>query len=106
MILTMKKRIMFGVHVIYLMRKLKSPFVMESLILSILAMVIFYFVSIQSVLENMLASGNLRQYFVTAFFNTDLFIQGAIVSAVIITLFFMRNALRFVPYANSLISKS
>lgn len=89
--INMKNRILFGVYIIYCMRKLRHPLVAESLILTILAAVLSYFVSISSVLENMLASENSYAYFVNAFSEAELFIQFVFLSVGIISIFFVRN---------------
>ncbi len=87
----MKKRILFGVYVIYLVRKVKTPFIAESFALAALIAVLFSVVSVPHVIANMTASGNLCRYFVMAFFNTRFIVQFVVVSTAIAVLFFVRN---------------
>ncbi len=90
-LVNIKTRILFGVYAIYCIRKLKHPLVAESLILTILTAILFYFVSISSVLENMLTSENSYAYFVNAFSEAELLIQFILLSVGVISLFFVRN---------------
>lgn len=90
-IFTMKNRIMLGVYLIYSMRRLKSPFIAESFIFVILAIILSIFVSVPSVLSNMLDSGDSYHYFILAFSNTELLVQAVLVLSGLTTLFFMRN---------------
>ena len=82
---------MFGVYVMYCIRKLKSPFFAEVFLFAILGMIIFYFVSVPSVLTNMSASESFYDYFITAFLNTDFLVQSVLVLVCITALFFVRN---------------
>ncbi|OHB11552.1 MAG: hypothetical protein A3H60_01580 [Candidatus Zambryskibacteria bacterium RIFCSPLOWO2_02_FULL_44_12b] len=91
MYLTMRNKIMFGVYLMYLIRKLKSPFFAESFIFAIIGMVLFYFVSVPSVLANMRASKSFYTYFMEAFVNADFLVQSILVLALITALFFVRN---------------
>src|SRR3989344_1644434 len=90
-IFTIKNRIMFGVYFMYSMRKLQSPFVAESFVFAILAMILSIFISVPSVLSNMLDSGNFYRYFVMAFSNTELLVQTILILTVFIVLLFVRN---------------
>lgn len=87
----MKKSIMFHIYAIYLLRKLKSPFITESVMLAILLTTLFLFVSVPSVLINMFGSGDLYHYFITAFSATDFLVQAILVLAGITALLFMKN---------------
>lgn len=89
--LTLKQRIMSGVYLLYLVRRMKTPLVVESLIFIIVASVLFYFVSIPSFVSNMFESGNFFNYFIMAFSNTDFLVQTALVLALITAVFFVRN---------------
>lgn len=89
--LTMRNKILFGVYVMYCMRKLKSPFFAESFVLAILGAILFYFVSVPSVLANMSASESFYSYFMNAFFGTNFLIQSILILAVATILFFVRN---------------
>lgn len=89
--LTMKNKILFAVYAIYCMRKFKSPFFAESFVFAILGIVLFYFVSVPSVLTNMSASGSFYTYFIEAFFSTEFLIQLVLVLTGITTLLFVRS---------------
>lgn len=82
---------MFGVYLLYSMRKLKNPFVAESFVFTLLAVVLLYLVSMPSVWANMLDSENFLLYFIMAFFNTELLIQSALILTGVTILFFVRN---------------
>src|SRR3990167_2929246 len=68
---TLKNKILFGIYVIYCLRRLKNPLVAESLMFIMLAAVLSYLVSIPSVFSNMSASSSFYHYFIMAFSNTD-----------------------------------
>jgi len=87
----LKKRILFGVYVIYFVRKLKSPIIAESFIFMILAMILSIFVSFSTVLTNMWASKNYYDYFAVSFSNTDFIVKILLVLVAITALFFVRN---------------
>ena len=82
---------MFGVYLMYCTRKLKSPFVGESFALVLLIGSLFIFVSVPSVLSNMFSAGNLYNYFIVAFSNTDFLVQSIIILAGAIAIFSLRN---------------
>lgn len=79
----MKNKIMFGVYVLYLVRKLKSPLVSEALVFFVLGIILVYFVSIMSVLANMFSSPSAYRYFTFAFSNTTLVVQMILVLSLI-----------------------
>lgn len=82
---------MFGVYLLYSMRKLKNPFIAESFVFVVLAIILSIFVSVPSVLSNMLDSGSFYHYFIMAFSNTELLIQTILVLSGLTILFFMKN---------------
>lgn len=86
-----KKRIMFGIYVLYCMHKLKTPFVVESLTFILLTVILTYFVSVPNVLANMFDSNNFYHYFIMAFSSTGLVVQLALILTGITLLFFVRN---------------
>ena len=90
-ILTMKNRIMFGVYFLYSMRKLKNPFIAESFVFVMLAIILSIFISVPNVLSNMLHSESFYHYFIIAFSNTELLVQTSLVLTGITILFFVRN---------------
>ncbi len=90
-ILTMKNKIMFGVYLIYLSRKLRSPFVAESFAFVIFVLLLSIFVSIPSVLSNMSNSQDFVRYFTIAFSNTNSVVQIILVLALIPAIFLMKD---------------
>ena len=88
---TMKKGIMFHIYAIYLLRKLKNPFIAESVLFIAFAVTLFFCVSVPSVMTNMTASGNFHRYLITAFSATDFLVQTILVSAGITMLLFVKN---------------
>lgn len=74
-----------------LIRKLKSPFVAELSLFSMLAIVLSIFVSVPSVFSNMIASGDFSGYFLMAFFHTEHLVQSIILTAGMIAIFSLRN---------------
>ena len=90
-IFNLKNRIILGIYAMYLARKLKSPFVPESLVLVILGGIISFSISVPSVLSNMFSAGDFYQYFVVAFSNTELMVQMLLVLALIPAIFFIKD---------------
>ena len=90
-LMDMKNRILLSVYAIYCMRKLRNPLIAEPLVLAILMIVLFYFVSVSNVLKNMLVSESSYTYFLNAFSEADLLIQLILVSIGVIGLFLARN---------------
>lgn len=88
---TMKKRIMFHIYAIYLLRKLKNPFIAESVLFITFVAALLFYVSVPSVMTNMAASGNFHRYLITAFSTTDFLVQTILVLASITILLFVRN---------------
>ncbi|MBI2673804.1 MAG: hypothetical protein HYX23_00800 [Candidatus Zambryskibacteria bacterium] len=79
------------------MRQLKNPLIAESFILTILAAVLFYFVSLSSALANMLASEHSYAYFINAFSEAELFVQFVLLSVGVIGLLFVRDIVSYFP---------
>jgi len=90
-IFTTKNRIMFGVYLMYSMRKLQSPFVAESFAFAALALILSVFVSVPSVLSNMLDSSSFYRYFMISFANTEFLVQAVLIATAATFLFFVRN---------------
>ena len=91
MITTIKKKIMFGVYLLYCLRKLKNPFVAECLVFVLLAITLVYFVSILSFFSNMFSSGHFYDYLVMAFSNTEFLVQTILVLIAITVFLVVRN---------------
>src|SRR3989344_711138 len=94
-ILNMKKRIMIGVYLMYSLRKLsaswRKPFIAESSFFIILAIILSVFVSVPSVLSNMLESGSFYRYFLMAFSHTSSIVQMTLILSGLTAIFFVRN---------------
>jgi formate/nitrite transporter FocA (FNT family) len=88
---TLKHRIMFRVYCVYAWRKLRSPFVAESLAMGTLAFVLFVVVSVPHVVSNMLASPDAYRYFMFAFSSADHLVQALLVLTGCTTLYFAKT---------------
>ena len=88
---SLKNRIMLQIYAIYFMRKLSTPFIGESLAFVFIGVILFYFVSIPSVISNMMSSGDFYSYFMMAFSNTDFVVKSILLLALIPAIFFIRN---------------
>ncbi|MGB3922143.1 MAG: hypothetical protein WBL19_02605 [Minisyncoccia bacterium] len=91
----MKSRIMFGVYLAYLTRKFRSPLIAEVVLFLIFAVILLFFVSVPSVVANMLASGDFYSYLVMAFSHTDILVKSIFILALITALLFVKNATVF-----------
>ena len=80
----MKNKIMFGIYLVYLVRKIKSPFVMEILSLAFLTATLSIFVSVPNVLSNMVSSEDLYNFFVIALSNTTLMVQLILIAGFLV----------------------
>lgn len=92
---SMKKQIMFGVYVLYAVRKLsaswRKPFMAEVAIFLIIAATMSIFVSVPSVLANMSNSGNFYRYLMIAFSNTTFLVQLLFLLAISTMILSLRN---------------
>lgn len=91
----MKNRIMFSVYLAYLTRKFRSPFIAEVALFLIFTTALIFFISIPSVVANMLASGNLYGYLVMAFSQTDVLVKTILILSLITALLFVKNVTVF-----------
>lgn len=89
--LVLKKRILFGVYILYVLRKLKSPFILESCFFLALFGVLFSTISVSSVLGNMSHSADAYRYFMAAFSKTTSFVQMTTLLLFVPFFFFVRN---------------
>lgn len=90
-ILNLKNRIMSRIYLVYCLRQLKNPLLTNILVLMALTAVLFVFVSVPSVLSNMLNSGSFYNYFITAFFNTNLAIQTMLILVGLSAILLVKN---------------
>lgn len=90
-ILNMKTRIMFSVYLAYLTRKFKSPIIAEVVLFLIFVGLLLLFVSVPSVVSNMIASGNFYEYFLMAFSQTDILVKATLILASLTAVLFVKN---------------
>ncbi len=90
-ILNMKTKIMFSVYLAYLTRKFRSPFIAEVILFLIFSAILLVFVSVPSVVSNMLASGNFYEYLLAAFSQTDIMVKTILILAAITAALFVKN---------------
>lgn len=90
-ILSLKSKIMLDIYAIYLMRRLRTTFMLETLILVFLALVLPLFVSVPNVLSNMLDSTDFIHYFITAFSSTTLVVQVIVILSTMTMLLLVKN---------------
>lgn len=89
--ITLKQKIMSSIYILYLVRKLKTPLIIQPLVFVITVSTLFYFVSVPSFFSNMFNSGNFWSYFVMAFSTTDFLVQTVLIVAFVTAIFFVRN---------------
>jgi hypothetical protein len=87
MTLTLKNRIMLGVYAVYTVRWLRNPLVGEAAVFAILAIALSIFVSIPSVVSNMLDAESSYRYFLAAFYETELLVQLVTISTLVVLSF-------------------
>ena len=91
MTIPFRQRIMMGVYMIYLIRKLKNPFVSELFIISIFFTMLSFFVSLPHIFSNILLTKGSYNFLVDAFLKTDTTVKLILLSTVIAGLFFIKN---------------
>ena len=77
--INMKSRIMFGIYLMYLTRKLRSPLIPESFVSVLLSVILSVFVSVPSVISNTFESGDIYRYLVAALSHTTILVQMILV---------------------------
>ena len=91
----LKKRIMLGVYIIFLVRKLRTPISIELLLLVISSGLLVSSISIQHVLENSPRDVvGIYHFSLSAFINTDLIVKGAILAISCVVLFAAKDIRR------------
>lgn len=83
---------MFSVYLAYLTRKLRSPIIAEVALFLVFVPVLLLFVSVPSVWNNMVASGNFYDYLVMAFSQTDVLVKAVLILSLVTALLFVKNA--------------
>ena len=82
---------MFGVYIIYLGRKLRSPLIVETATLLLGAILLCAFVSVPSVISNMYNSGQFGSYLLMAFSHTEHIVQAMLVLVGVTGIIFLRR---------------
>jgi|SRR5579872_4845088 len=93
--LTLKTRVMLGVYTVYIIRRLKSPFVGELFVLTLLFGILSFLVSLPHVLSNIMLTRGSYTFFVDAFSKTHMTVKLILVSALASGLLFLRNVTVF-----------
>lgn len=89
--LSLKNKILFGIYLLYCIKKLKSPLVTQALTLLVLGGILSYFVSVPSVVANMLDSQSFYRYFIISLSNTEILVQAILALVGITSIVFLRN---------------
>ena len=90
-ILTLQKRIMWRVYLLYFVRKLKTPFVPELIVICGLSIALSFLVSFPSVFSNVLLTHGSYHFLTDAFLKAGMTVKLILLSTVIVTLFFLHD---------------
>ncbi len=82
---------MLNIYLMHCLRQLRNPATFEFFLFAIFSITLFIFVSVPSVVSNMLHSGNFYRYFLMAFSNTDTTVQLLLILTGFVFIFFVRN---------------
>lgn len=91
--ISLKNKIMFAVHGLYLLRQLGKPLVSGSLVLLALVWALLSFVSVPDVWSNMLSSESFIGYLAMAFSETTIIVQTILVAGLLLVVFLLRNVM-------------
>jgi uncharacterized membrane protein YkgB len=89
--LTLKTRVMLGVYTLFIIRRLRSPFIGELFVLGILCASLSFLVSMPHVIENIMITRGSYSFFVDAFTKTQMTVKLLVLSAAVSCGFFVRN---------------
>ncbi len=89
MTIILKNRIMLGVYILYVIRKLKNPYVMPVLFLGLFFLPLTFLVSIPSVVSNIILTGGSYSFVSDAFSKTDMVVQALVLLSFISGLVYM-----------------
>ena len=89
--LTLKGKTMLGVYTLYIIRKLKSPFVGEIFALGIFSALLSLMVSVPHIISNIILTHCSYSFFIDAFSKTHTVVKLLFVSAILACGLFVRN---------------
>ncbi len=93
--LTLKGRTMFGVYLLYIIRRLRSPFVGEIFALGVFSFLLSLLVSVPHVISNIMLTRGSYAFFIDAFLKTHTTVKLLVVSALLACGLFVRNVTVF-----------
>lgn len=92
----MKNRIMIGVYIIFIIRKLKNPLFLKLSFLLISALSILSIVSIQHIINNTPHDVvSIYHFFLTAFMNTKITVQAMTLLLTTVGMFLLKDLTRY-----------
>ncbi len=94
-ILNLEKRIMWRVYLLYTIRKLKAPFVLELLVICSLSLYLSFLVSVPSVFSNILLTHASFNFISDALLKASVIVKLILVSAIIAGIFFVKDLGKF-----------
>ncbi len=89
--LTIKTRVMLGVYTLYILRRLRSPFVGELCALGMLFASLSFLVSLPHVISNIILTRGSFTFMIDAFLKTDIAVELLVISAALACGLFVRN---------------
>ena len=92
MISTLKNRIMVGVYLLYVIRKLKNPYILPFLFFGLFISTLSFLVSIPSVISNLILTGGSYSFVSDAFTKADLIVQVLVLMLFVCALIYLRKA--------------
>lgn len=93
--IALKTRIMLGVYVLYVVRRIRSPFVGELFVLGISFAILSFLVSLPHVISNIILTRGSYVFLFDAFQKADMVVELIVLSAFISGCFFVRNITLF-----------
>jgi uncharacterized membrane protein YwzB len=97
---TLKQRVMFGVYVTYIIRKLKTPLWGELFIITVFFAVLPFFVSLPHVVSNIILTRGSYNFLFDAFIKTNTVVKSMLLLVAVTELFFVK---RLSSYTTNLI---
>ena len=94
MTIILKNRIMLGVYALYVIRKLKNPYVMPALFLGLFFLPLTFLVSIPSVVSNLILTRGAYSFVSDAFSKTDIIVQALALLSSVSGLFYVSKISR------------
>ncbi len=93
----LKKNIMRRVYMVYILRMVVKPLILEGILLVCLMGVATFFISLPHVITNLLALHGIQalgKFFVAAFMNTQSIVKAISISVVLVTIAFAYDFIR------------